>query len=302
MHQLWLLTALLALTGCSSMTKMALRSQAPLFEGGSKTLEEERSWEWFREATPGNIQFMETMLGQDPENHILRRTLIKAYAGYGYGVFETLALREQILSLEEREFEGRARDMYRRALAHGEIYFGQKGVRFQVNDEEALQKSLKKNLSKDDFVSLIYFAQAWGGLINLQKSDMGLVSQVPKVKLLFDFVCKQVPDIEQGVCALFYAQYEASRPRMLGGNPELGKTLFEKFIEKFPEHQLARLNYLQFSVLPRMDEEAFGQVEKELERGFAAWETGSGAKRLNLYNAIAKKRWDIIKSNKKSLF
>ena len=125
------LVLLLTLASCS-LTKLALRSQAPLFEKGGDTLKHEKDWHWFREATPGNIQFMETMLSQDDDNHVLRRTLVKAYAGYAYGVFETLMIPELIEGSDEKPQMQRALGLYHRAMAHGKKYFAHKEVQFEL--------------------------------------------------------------------------------------------------------------------------------------------------------------------------
>lgn len=295
------LVLLLTLASCS-LSKLALRSQAPLFEKGGDTLKAERDWEWFREATPGNIQFMETMLSQDEGNQVLRRTLVKAYAGYAYGVHETLMIPEVVEGSDEKPQQHRALGLYKRAIAHGETYFAKKNVLFDVKDEADLVESLRKNVAEEDLPALIYFAQSWASSINMQKQDMVLISQLPRVKLLFDHVCGLQADIENGVCPLFYAQYESSRPRMLGGNPELGRELFQIFLLKHPTHLLARVSYLQFSVIPRLDEDEFVKEGRAIERELQQWKAGKGAGNLNLMNAIAEKRWSILKPLQKKIF
>jgi hypothetical protein len=295
------LVLLLTLASCS-LTKLALRSQAPLFEKGGDTLKHEKDWHWFREATPGNIQFMETMLSQDDDNHVLRRTLVKAYAGYAYGVFETLMIPELLEGSDEKPQVQRALGLYQRAMGHGRKYFAHKDVNFDVQDEADFVESLRDNVDEEDLVALAFHAQAWAGMINLQKQDMVLVSQLPRVKLVFDHVCGLKPDIENGLCPLFYAQYEASRPRMLGGNPELARELFQKFMQKSPAHLLARVSYLQFSVIPRLDEDEFVKVGRELDEAIAKWKVEQGNENLNLLNAIGQERWALLKKNQKKIF
>lgn len=295
------LVLLITLASCS-LTKLALRSQAPLFEKGGDTLKHEKDWHWFREATPANIQFMETMLSQDEDNHVLRRTLVKAYAGYAYGVFETLMIPELIEGSDEKPQMKRALGLYQRAMAHGRTYFTHKEVDFNAQDEAAFVESLRENVEEEDLVALAFFAQSWAALINLQKQDMVLVSQLPRVKVVFDHVCERKPDIENGLCPLFYAQYEASRPRMLGGNPELAQQLFQKFIQKSPAHLLARVSYLQFSVIPRLDEEEFAKVGRELDEAIAKGKAGAENANLNLLNAIGQERWSLIKKYQKKIF
>ena len=61
---------------------------------------------------------------------------------------------------------------------------------------------------------------------------MGLVSNLPIVKGLFDWVCSKSPNINFGACDIFYGAYQAQRPLMLGGNPEKGKEIFLKVEKK----------------------------------------------------------------------
>ncbi len=301
MQSPFLLFLMLLWGGCS-LTKLALRSQAPLFEEGGKSLNRERDWQWFKTASPGNIQFMETLYSQDRDNRGLQRALIRSYAGYAYLVSETEALSEQIDSLEERPREAQALALYARALAHGRSYFQAKSITLQGTAEAELLQQLEQRSDQADWGPLLFYAQALAASINLQKQDLALVAQLPRAKLLFDYVCHRQPDIEQGVCPLFYAQYEASRPRMLGGNPEKGRELFLQFIKRHPDHLLARVSYLQFSVMPRLDEEEFNRESEELQRRLDAWKQVDKASDLNLLNATAEQRFSILKKSQKKIF
>jgi hypothetical protein len=109
------------------------------------------------------------------------------------------------------------------------------------------------------------------------------------------------------------AQYEASRPRMLGGNPEKAKVLYANAMKKRPKHLLISLNKIQFIDLPLMDGEEYEKLAATLRTEFEAWGNKSRDnlkdessyrkyRELDLYNAIAKKRFDIIEQNKKKIF
>jgi len=292
---------LLPLLGGCSLTRMAINTQAPLLEKGAEALKAERSWQWFKEATPGNIQLIEGLLSQDPDNEILQRSLIRSYAGYSYLVFESELIPEQIDGGDDKPMSERAIGLYRRALKYGEKYFANRGVDCKQESEAKLREQLEKNVRDEDMPALAFFAQAWGASINLQKQNMALLAELPRVKFLFDFVCARRPDIEQGMCPLFYAQYEASRPRMLGGNPELGREMFLNFLQKNPSHLLARVSYLQYSVIARLDEDEFAKEGLALERLLQAWRTGDAGE-LNLLNATAEKRWELLKARKAKIF
>lgn len=311
---LYLLPVLLAVSACS-LQKMALRSSTPVFEKTSVSMMKEMNWEFFSEAGPGNLKFLELLYDQDPENLRLLSVLIKSYSGYAFGVKETLLFQDELSGLEDSPHKKQAISFYTRAFDYGLFYLKQKGITSQEllsNDESLLQKKLKE-MDQEDVHALLYTAQAWGSLINLQKDNIALVGQVPKVKMIFDRVCEINPDIDQNVCDIFYAQYEVSRPKMLGGNPERGEELFLKAIEKHPKNLLIRLSYIQYYVVPLMDADKYEGQAKILREEFQKFsdlnrdslENISPYKdeaSLNLYNSIAKKRFEIIEQNKKKIF
>ena len=306
----------LGLMGCGSIQKMALRSASPVFVNGSNTITLERDWDFFRESSPSNIKFLETIYLQDKENLEVLGTLVKSYAGYAYAVPETLAFGDDLAGVEESIHKKNAISLYTKSLDYGLDYLRYKGIKrsdLVELDENDLLKLIKKKLDKKDYSVVLFTAQSWGSLINLQKDNVALVSFVPKVKLLLDWVCANEPNIENGVCDIFYAQYEASRPRMLGGNPEKAKELFAQAIKKYPRHLLIRMSFIQYSLLPAYDQEAYAVEAKILEEEFAKWEDINrdnledkseykAVEHLNLYNAIARKRFNLIEKNKKRIF
>ncbi len=304
------------LNGCSSLQKWAVRRSSPVFDKAADQLTRENSWVFFHNSAPGNLKFIEMVYLTDPDNLNLLPAVIKAYAGYAFAVPETMALQHELLGDNNLFPREQAIRFYTRALDYGTFYLGKKDISKDdiLNlDEEKLRKKLKAELDEDDFIALLYFAQSWGSLINLQKDNVALVSQIPRVKVLFDHVCGIKPQIEHNICDIFYAQYEASRPRMLGGNPEKARELFQKAISEHPQHLLMRLTYIQYSLIPAMDEEAYNMEAKILRKEFAEWDSMKrdnledespyrNHRDLNLYNAIAKKRFEIIEQNKKKIF
>lgn len=314
--RVFLFPMLLALSSCGSLQKWAMRSATPLFQESSNKLTQEANWDFFRESTPGNLKFLELLYLSDPKNEGLLGVLVKGHTGFAFAVPETLALGDELGGVESSPWKERAIYHYTRALDYGLDYLNRRGVTHQDLldlDEAALSTKLKEELSKKDVVAVIYLGQAWGSLINLQKDNVSLVAKVPKVKVLFDWACGVEPDIDDGVCDIFYAQYEASRPRMLGGNPAKAKELYEKASQKYPHNLLIRLGQIQYLVLPAMDEEEYDQLATPLKAELAKWEDLNrdalenkseyrGHADVNLYNAIAKKRLELIEKNRKNIF
>ena len=310
------LPLVLILSGCGTIQKYGLRSATPVFKKSSDLLTTERSWQFFADSAPGNLKLMELISLQDQDNTDLLGVLIKGYAGYGFAVPETLAFQDELSGKDDSPHKREAIIAYTKALDYGMTYFEKKGIKpkdILRFDEGKLTQALKEEMDEEDLVPVLYTAQAWGSLINLQRDNVALVSQVPKVKAMFDWVCAEKPKIENNVCDIFYAQYEAARPKMLGGNPEKAEELFLKSIASHPQHHLIRLTYIQYSILPAMDLEKYEKEAQILRASFQKFEDLNRdeleenseyekVQHLNLFNAIAKKRFEIIETNKKKIF
>ena len=131
-----------------------------------------------------------------------------------------------------------------------------------------------------------------------RNSIIVLISQVPKVKIMFDWVCKIKPDIYFQSCDIFNAQYAVSRPKMLGGDPELGRKLFEVLIEKYPDHLLAKSLYLQYVLIPSGESELTEKLINSVK-----WESSEiYLSKSNLFNSIGKKRIDLVRKSINKLF
>ena len=306
---------LIFITSCSSLQKWAVKRSSPVFHRAGEQLTKEDSWEFFKNSAPGNLKFIELVYLTDPENLALLPAVIKAHTGYAYGVPETLTFADELKGIDSPH-KKEAIHHYTRALDYGVYYLGQKDISREdlLNlPEEKLLKKLQDETDEDDLVAMVYMAQSWGSLINLQKDNVALVSQIPRVKILFDYICQAKPEIENNICAIFMAQYEASRPRMLGGNPEKARELYASAMKKNPYHLLIPLNLIQYIHLPAMDGEEYEKLAATLKTEFEEWgkknrenlkdeSRYSKHRELDLYNAIAKKRFEIIEQNKKTIF
>lgn len=304
------------ISSCSSVQKWAVRRSSPVFHKAGEQLTREDSWEFFKNSAPGNLKFLELVYLTDPNNMELLPTVIKAHVGYAYAVPETLAFEDELKGSSEIFHKTEAIHHYTRALDYGVHYLGLRDVSKKdllSLPEDKLLLKLNKEISRNDLVALAYTAQAWGSLINIQKDNVALVSQIPRVKILFDYVCKENPNLEYGICDIFNAQYEASRPRMLGGNPEKAKELYASAMKKYPQHLLIPVNMIQYIHLPAMDADEYDKLAANLKSEFEDWSSKkrdnledesrySKYRDLNLFNAIAKKRLDIIEQHKKKIF
>jgi hypothetical protein len=262
---------------------------------------------------------LEAVLSIDPTNKDLISALIQGYAAYAFAIHETYLLQDQYADSKHTYHREQALIYYTSALAYSKRYLliddiDWNDFKKNLMNPTAAQKYFKDNFGKDDLIALMFTAQALGSSINLQRDQILLVSELTIVKSIFDWGCNIDPSFQNGMCQIFQASYLAGRPKMLGGDPQLGKNLFQQAIEKDPKNLMIMVSYLQYSVIPASDEDEFKRIEDliapvkiEFESSLSYSEQLKGNVNtvradLNLFQAIALKRYEIMKKNQKNLF
>lgn len=316
-----LLSLIMIISGCSTIRNMALKTATPMFFEATPGLEKEGDWENFKNAVPGNLALVDGLLAVRPEDENLLVTATKGYSGYAFGVHETLYLNDLYAERERSRHKERALNHYSKAISYGLKFLEVNDVSFEELRKAIREPNGVKNILDDelgsselDLEGVLFTAQALGSYINLQRTNMALVAQLPIVKGMFDWVCEQKPDIAHGTCQIFYGSYEAGRPSMLGGNPEKGKEIFEKYIKENPANWLARVAYLQYYIIPMSDEDLYAKEKAamkkytKLHKEANRWSPDKkdrpefANKRLRLYQTIAVKRFKYIKKYEDDLF
>jgi hypothetical protein len=316
-----LIISLIFISSCS-MNKLAVNSTSQLLYDTSDGVLGEHNFDVFKDGIAGNLILMEGLSRQSPENQNFLASLIKGYAGYAFAINETKMFEEEWAGGKTEEGRLQALLNYSRVLGFSQRYFKTKGFEMgdllsRMNEDNGIKNFLENKLSHDkrDLETVLFTAHSLGALINLQKDNMGLISQLTAVKGMFDWVCGINPTINFGTCDIFYGAYESGRPAMLGGNPKKGKEIFLSAIEKHPHNWLIRSSYVQFYLVPQNDEEGFNEQMKALKifhedfykhyiydqnvKTEAPWLRENG---MRVYQALALKRYELLNKYKKQLF
>jgi hypothetical protein len=315
------LTLILTLASCSTMRSMALKTAAPLFMDSMAGIEAESNWEAFKEATPGNLSLIDGLLAVRPHDENLLVAAIKGNAGYAFGVHETLYLSDKLAENDKTFHKDQAIAFYAKAFDYGQSYLKENDLSLQqlllaLKDKYGVAGLLESQLSGDQvsLEGILFTAQALGSMINLQRENIQLVSYLPVVKGMFDWACEIDPNIGHGMCQIFYGSYEAGRPAMLGGNPEKGREIFEKMIKEQPHNWLARVAFIEYFAIPQYSQDVYNRQKKdlmkyeELLKNKLNWSPNGQVheafqnKRLGLYQAIAIKRFQIIRKYENDIF
>jgi hypothetical protein len=301
------------------MRSMALKTTIELVDKGSKEMETETDWHTFSASSPANIKTLEGFYFNDPSNLQLVKVLIKSHSGVGFGIYETLHLDKSLKGKKNSDFKTLAITSYTKAVRYGWKYLEENDIEPQflydnILETNKIKEKLDSELDDDDVEAIYFMGQAWAGAINLQRTNIKLVAQLPIAKALIDWSCERNPDIQNGACDLFYGMYEYSRPRMLGGNPKKGKKILAEGMKKYPYNMLLKTIYFEFVIVKGDEESKYKSFKKNLRTDFKKFKALNNIAKLksdnpflnkpelNLYNAIALKRYEAIVRNENEFF
>lgn len=312
---LLLLFIFLVSFGCSSVEKVGTGIVGHAIKNASPEILTESNWNMVEVALPANLKMIESLLYIRPTDRDLLHTLVKGYAAYGMMVHETLWWEKELAKSDSSKEKGNALAAYNRALTYAFRYLANYHLTPEKLSSAQQQGELKNILDSEFSINnsqhqevIFFLAQAWGGMINLQKDRPLLISMLPTVKTLFDWVCDAYPEFYYGSCDFFYGVYETGRPAMLGGNPVKGRSIFETAIAKYPQNLLLHLAYIQYVLLPEDDVKNIQREQELLTKLFVTFKKeqqqfnfDSVAPKtftipgLNFFNATAERRFDALK-------
>jgi hypothetical protein len=308
-------------SSCGMMKKMAVGTVSHILVDASQEIQTETNLVNFKNGVPGTLKLVESLLYMDPENEKYLSTLTKAYAAYSFIINETDYLEDFFNDRDDSFHKEQAILNYSKSLEYGLRYLKLNGITYQelmqnLSNDNGIVDLLEDNLSDAilDLEAVLFTAQAVSSLANLQRSKLKLAAQVPVGKAMFDWVCSKKPDIHFGTCGLFYGAYNSALPRALGGNPKKGQKIFLDLIKKFPKNWLIRTAYIQFYLVPMMDEDGYKEQKFYLEKALRTHDKdvkwSPNAKKdpvfadasMRIYQTLALERYKIIKKFEKEIF
>ncbi len=224
-----------ALCGCSLNT-LALRSTAELLDRGVAAYYDEADPQLARETMGSQLKFIEGLLQSDPKDPRLNRLVAEGFGGYTF------------LFIEDSQPE-RAKALYLRGRDYALRSLGDRpglaGLSAMLPDD--LERALK-NADKSDAPALFWAAFCWSGFINLSKDSPEAVAELPKAVALMIRSHELNPEYDFAGSDLFFGVYYASRPKLLGGDPEKAKEHF-KWVERLTHGQYLMTYVLEAKTL-----------------------------------------------------
>ena len=240
------------LSACS-IAKMTVKASMPMIDGGMQALNREPDLQLAEGAMPANIEMMEGMIINDPDNTELRNYAAQAYYGYAYGF------------IEDRN-KKRASALYQRGLKHALYNLHDEGINQKILNGElhTLQSNLK-NLDNDDVAALFWAASNWAKWIDLNRNKITAIADLPRAAMLMQRTIELDETFFMAGPHLFFGVYYGNRSPMLGGNFTLSEQHFNT-ARKLNNDKLLMVDLLQAEYLDRQrfDRQSFHKRLKKL--------------------------------------
>ena len=243
-----LLTSTILISGCS-MARLTVRASMPMIEGGIQALYMEPDLELAKSAFPPNIELMEGMLINDPENETLHTYAAQAYYGYAFGFIED-------------SDKTRASNFYYRGFRHGLKALHNYGLSADTFTGELNKIETDiKNLDNDAVAAMFWTASCLAKWIDLNRDNPHSIAELPKAVMLMEQVLTLDENYFLAGPHVFFGVYYGSRSPMLGGDFKKAEHHFNK-ARKFNANRLLIIDVLQAQYLARQqfDQPKFHQL------------------------------------------
>jgi tetratricopeptide (TPR) repeat protein len=270
--------------GC--IQQIAIRTMADIMDYGLEAYYQETDLMFAREGLAGNIKLLEALIQGDPSNRQLLLLGSQGYSAY------SLAFAEDDSVERARVFYLRGREYGLRVLRQNKDLAAAIGA-----DLQSFQRALQA-LPNDEIPAVFWTAFAWGGYINISRTDLDAFADLPKVIAMMKFVAERDPGYYYGSAFLFLGAIEGTTPAMLGGKPEESRKQFEQALAlNKGKFLLTYTYYAQTYAVQVQDQDLFEKCLKTVDD--ASLDILPEAR---LPNAVAKNKARILRQRMGELF
>jgi len=228
-----ILSAGSATAGCDTSRFTAQQSMG-LVTRGSAAIQEHWDIDLVGAGMPASLLQLEGLYATLPDDGTVGYELLRAYVSYAYGWVEDEAERaEEAGDLDAQTAAlARSRWLYVRARNIGLHHLRQRDPGLEAalhGPAAALEEHLGAHFrSRDDVPLLLWTAQAWGLAVRTAPDDPELVSDLATVRMLVERAVALDETVANHGGLSFLASMAAAVPEGMGGQPEVGRALFER--------------------------------------------------------------------------
>lgn len=263
MTRLLTIIAILAIQACSI---------GNLPQNLSRSMMNQEDPELVRTAAPAYLLMLDALVETYPDDEDFLIPAAKLYGAYA-GVFANDAA--QTKRMAERS----------KGYAHRALCESEEDLCLAMDKRvEDIQLELD-DLDEDELALVYTYASSWASWIQANTSDWDAIAQLPKVKLLFNWVLKYDPNYDRGTAQIYMGVLESQIPPSLGGRPDLAKAHFEHAIQASNgKNLMAKVLYAQQYARLLFEQELHDRLLHEVLNAEAK------AEGLTLLNQLAKQQ------------
>lgn len=292
-----LLLFLLIQPACG-MKKMTTDVIGKISSDGMAAIESEQDVDLVRESLPSLIKTLEVLRYGNTKDARTLTLLSKAYGTYAFGFLE-----EDLLVLPEKD------PSYGAARARADLFYD-RGKEFGIAaliSDSGMRKAFDKpfpefkravqRLGKKHVSALFWTAFNWANWLNLHRDDPSAVVDLPRIQAMAERTIELDPNFYYGSAHALIGVIAASRPKTLGGDPELADKEFHKAMEIAPNYLMTSVLYALYYTRQMNDAALFQKTLLKVESADAA-----ALNEQRLANELAKRRAKILLGLEKKLF
>jgi len=216
------------------MAKFAANSTTDVIKRAAASFDEETDPWLARQASVGQLKFVEGVLKATPHNTDLMIIIAKNYGLFAFAflVYDLEGLEwgtpeYETLRARASDFFGRCKHYAIRALAED---YEDIADALNAKTDARLDQILEDADEEDHLPAFYWLAYAWGSQINLNTDDPAQVARLGRVKKIMTWVRTHDRTFENGGPVLFFGAVELALPPALGGKPDAARKAFEEGI------------------------------------------------------------------------
>lgn len=238
----------------------------------SRSMMNQEDPELVRTAAPAYLLMLDALVETYPDDETFLIPAAKLYGAYA-GVFANDAAQTKRMAERSKSY------------AHRALCESEEDLCLAI-DKRVEDIQLELNELDEDELALVYtYASSWASWIQANTSDWDAIAQLPKVKILFNWVLKYDPDYDNGTAQIYMGVLESQIPPSLGGRPDLAKAHFEHAIRASDgKNLMAKVLYAQQYARLLFEQELHDRLLNEVLNSEAK------AEGLTLLNQLAKQQ------------
>ncbi|HVS17808.1 MAG TPA: TRAP transporter TatT component family protein [Planctomycetota bacterium] len=257
--------AVALIAGCS-LNEFAVSTTAPVLLEASKAFAYESDVQFAREAAPGQLKTADGFLVSSPTNRNLLEILARGYLEYAFAFLEDdlEAMPDDAAHHDSRvAVAARATVLHDRAFGYAMRYLGTfgKGVAGAYTKDTPGFEAALAGLPKGAVPGLLYGGMALASAINLNRSDIARVAELPKAVAMIKRAYALDKTFYNGMAAVTLGLVNASQGKAMGGDPDAAKRYFEEAIQLTSgKYLMARVLQARFYAVVIQDRVLFDKI------------------------------------------